>query len=87
MNAVAAPKLTQMEVQIMEALWSQGSCCIREIQEFFPEKDRPAYFAVQTMVYRLEAKLAVRRIKKISNAHILEAAVSRTTVCRPRASA
>ena len=61
----------------MEALWNQGALPIREIQEAFPEKDRPAYSTVQTTVYRLEAKGAVRRVKKISNAHIFEAAVSR----------
>ena len=71
------PKLTKLELQIMEALWSNGSLCIREIQETFPDIGRPAYTTVQTMVYRLEAKKAVRRVKKISNAHIFEAAISR----------
>jgi predicted transcriptional regulator len=72
------PKLTRLELQIMEALWSLGHCSIREIQEAFPEKDRPAYTTIQTTVYRLEAKKAVHRVKKISNAHIFEATVSRT---------
>ena len=71
------PKLTKLELQIMEALWSQGALSIREIQEAFPEKGRPAYSTVQTTVYRLEGKGAVRRAKKISNAHIFEAVVSR----------
>jgi len=71
------PKLTKLELQIMDALWSRGSCSVREIQENFPEPDRPAYTTVQTTVYRLEAKQAVRRAKKISNAHIFEAVVSR----------
>src|SRR2546421_7049984 len=71
------PKLTKLELQIMEALWSRGALSIREIQQAFPEKDRPAYSTVQTTVYRLEAKGALRRVKKISNAHIFEAAVSR----------
>src|SRR5688572_29779208 len=71
------PKLTKLELQIMEALWSQGARSIREIQEAFPERDRPAYTTIQTTVYRLEAKKAVRRVKKISNAHIFEAVVTR----------
>jgi len=61
----------------MEALWSRGPCSVREIQESFPAKKRPAYTTVQTTVYRLEVKKALRRIKKISTAFIFEAAVSR----------
>src|SRR3954451_18648681 len=61
----------------MEVLWVRGNASIREIQESFPEKRRPAYTTIQTTVYRLEAKNAVRRVKKISNAHIFEAIVSR----------
>jgi BlaI family penicillinase repressor len=75
---MAAPKLTKLEMQIMEALWSNGPGSVREIQESFPSKDRPAYTTVQTLVYRLEAKNAIRRVKKIGNAHIFEAAVSRS---------
>src|SRR5262245_60127963 len=71
------PRLSKLELQIMEALWNLGACSIREIQEAFPDKDRPAYTTIQTTVYRLEAKKAVRRVKKISNAHIFEAVVSR----------
>jgi BlaI family transcriptional regulator, penicillinase repressor len=74
---MALPKLTKLEMQIMEVLWSKGALPIREIQEGFPEKIRPAYTTVQTTVYRLEGKGAVRRVKKISNAHIFEAVVSR----------
>jgi BlaI family penicillinase repressor len=74
---MALPKLTKLELQIMEALWSRGASSIREIQEAFPERRRPAYTTVQTTVYRLEGKKAVRRVKKIGNAHIFEAAVSR----------
>jgi BlaI family penicillinase repressor len=74
---MALPKLTKLELQIMEALWSKGALSIREVQEAFPEKDRPAYTTIQTTVYRLEDKEAVRRVKKISNAHIFEAVVSR----------
>ena len=72
-----SPKLTKLELQIMEALWTRGACSIREIQEAFPEPGRPAYSTVQTTVYRMEGKKALRRVKKISNAHIFEAAVSR----------
>ena len=79
---MAEPKLTKLELQIMEALWSQGRASIREIQETFPEKGRPAYTTIQTTVYRLEAKKAVRRIKKIGNFHIFEAAVSRDAAHR-----
>jgi BlaI family transcriptional regulator, penicillinase repressor len=71
------PKLSKLELKIMEALWSRGAISIREIQEAFPERNRPAYTTIQTTVYRLEAKKAVRRVKKISNAHIFEAVVSR----------
>ena len=79
---MATPKLTRLEMQIMDALWDRGASSVREIQEGFPEKDRPAYTTVQTMVYRLEGKGAVRRTKKVGNAHIFEAAVSRTTAQR-----
>jgi predicted transcriptional regulator len=79
---VGLPKLTKLELRIMEALWSHGASSIREIQEAFPEQDRPAYTTVQTMVYRLEAKKAIRRVKKIGNAHIFEAVVSRSAAQR-----
>ena len=79
---MAQPKLSKLELQIMEALWNRGSLSIREIQEAFPEKDRPAYTTVQTTVYRLEGKQAVRRQKKISNAHIFEAVISRDAAQR-----
>jgi len=79
---VPHPKLTRLELQIMDALWTRGASSVREILEAFPEKDRPAYTTVQTMVYRLEAKKAVRRVKKIGNAHIFEAAISRSAAHR-----
>jgi len=79
---MAEPKLTKLELQIMEALWSQGKASIREIQETFPEKGRPAYTTIQTTVYRLEAKKAVRRVRKVGNFHIFEAAVSRNAAQR-----
>lgn len=74
---MAQPKLSKLELQIMDALWNGGACSIREIQEAFPERHRPAYTTIQTTVYRLEAKKALRRVRKIGNAHIFEAAVSR----------
>jgi predicted transcriptional regulator len=76
------PKLTKLELQIMEALWTRGEASIREIQENFPEKKRPAYTTIQTTIYRLEAKKAVRRVKKVGNFHIFEAAVSRNAAQR-----
>jgi predicted transcriptional regulator len=76
------PKLSKLELQIMQVLWDRGALSIREIQEGFPEKDRPAYTTIQTTVYRLETKDAVRRVKKISNAHIFEATVSRQSAQR-----
>jgi BlaI family penicillinase repressor len=76
------PKLTKLELQIMEALWTRDEASIRDIQETFPEKDRPAYTTIQTTVYRLEAKKAVRRVKKVGNFHIFAAAVSRNAAQR-----
>ena len=74
---VRLPRLTKLELQIMETLWTRGASSVREIQEAFPEKDRPAYTTVQTMVYRLERRGAVRRVGKIRNYDIFEAAVTR----------
>lgn len=71
------PRLSKLDLKIMEALWSRGALSIREIQESFPEHARPAYSTVQTTVYRLEAKSAVRRARKIGNAHIFEPLISR----------
>ncbi len=71
------PKLSRLEMQIMEVLWKGNSASIREIQESFPEKKRPAYTTIQTTVYRLEAKKAVRRVKKVGNFHVFEPAISR----------
>ena len=76
------PKLSKLEHQIMEALWSRGASSVREVLEAFPEKGRPAYTTVQTMVYRLEEKGAIRRTKKIGNAHIFEAVISRASAQR-----
>jgi BlaI family transcriptional regulator, penicillinase repressor len=74
---MSKPKLTKLELQIMEALWQRDNASIREIQESFPAQDRPAYTTIQTTVYRLEGKKAVRRVKKVGNFHVFEAAVSR----------
>jgi len=74
------PKLSQPELEVMEELWKHGRLAIREIQESFPEPGRPPYTSIQTIVYRLEEKGAVRRVRKIGNAHIFEAAVSRREV-------
>ena len=76
------PSLTRLELQIMEALWARGALSIREIQQSFPAEKRPAYTTVQTMVYRLEGKKVVHRLKKISNAHIFEALVARQAAQR-----
>src|SRR6202021_3570642 len=70
------PKLSKLELQILEALWTHGKASIREIQEAFPEP-RPAYTTIQTTVYRLEGKKALRRVRKISNADIFEPLVAR----------
>ncbi|WP_321476189.1 BlaI/MecI/CopY family transcriptional regulator [uncultured Paludibaculum sp.] len=73
---MAHTKLTKLELQILEALWSHGKASIREIQEDFPAP-RPAYTTIQTTVYRLEGKKAVRRVRKIGNADIFEPTVAR----------
>jgi BlaI family transcriptional regulator, penicillinase repressor len=74
--AKTPPKLSRLELQILEVLWTRGHLSVREIQEGFPEP-RPAYTTVQTMVYRLEAKGALRRTRKVGNAHIFEPLVAR----------
>jgi BlaI family penicillinase repressor len=79
---LAGPRLSKLEFQIMEALWTQGEASIREIQEAFPAKRKPAYTTIQTTVYRLEAKNVVRRVKKVGNFHVFAAAVSRSAAQR-----
>ena len=74
---MAGPKLTKLELRIMETLWSKGSSSIRELLEAFPKDERLAYTTIQTVVYRLEAKKAIRRTSKFGNAHVFEAVVSR----------
>jgi predicted transcriptional regulator len=77
---MAEPKLSALELRIMREFWTRGACSIREVHEAIARRDRPAYTTVQTMVYRLEAKEALRRTKKIGNAHIFEATTSRASV-------
>jgi predicted transcriptional regulator len=77
---VSEPKLSTLELRIMSEFWSRGACSIREIHEAIMKRDKPAYTTVQTMVYRLEVKGAVRRTKKIGNAHVFEATTSRASV-------
>ena len=69
--------LTRPELEILDVLWAHGACSIREIHEALPIKDRPAFTTVQTVVYRLEKKKAVRCVKRISKANIFEAAITR----------
>ena len=79
---MAGPALSKLELRIMEVLWNRDTASIREIQESFPDKRRPAYTTIQTTVYRLEAKNAVHRVKKVGNFHVFEAAVSRDVAQR-----
>ena len=79
---MARPKLSRLELKIMETLWTRGEVSIREIQEAFPEKGRPAYTTIQTTVYRLEGKKAVRRVRKVGNFHMFAAAVTRDAAQR-----
>jgi BlaI family penicillinase repressor len=71
------PRLSKLELQIMEVLWTRGDSSIRAIQQTFSEKNRPAYATIQTTIYRMETKKIVRRIGKIGNFHIFEPLVSR----------
>lgn len=74
------PRISRFELQLLEKLWDSGPCSVREVQESLPEQDRPAYTTVQTMIYRLEEKGAVCRVKKIGNAHVFEAILTRQAV-------
>ena len=76
------PKLSKLEFAIMDTLWSRGESSIRELQEAFPAKKRPAYTTIQTTVYRLETKQVVRRVKKVGNFHIFAATVTRSAAQR-----
>jgi BlaI family transcriptional regulator, penicillinase repressor len=79
---LAAPRLTKLEYQIMEALWSRGEASVREILESLPAKRKPAYTTIQTTVYRMEAKGVVKRVRKVGNFHVFAAAVSRDAAQR-----
>jgi BlaI family transcriptional regulator, penicillinase repressor len=79
---MAKIKITRFELELMERLWKLGTASVREIQESLPEKNRPAYTTVQTMIYRLEEKKALRRVKKIGNAHVFEPLITRKAVYR-----
>jgi BlaI family penicillinase repressor len=76
------PKLTKLELRIMETLWTRGEFSIREIQEAFPEKGRPAYTTIQTTMYRMEEKKILRRVRKVGNFHVFEASISRDAAQR-----
>jgi predicted transcriptional regulator len=76
------PRVSRFELQLLEKLWDLGPASVREVQESLPERDRPAYTTVQTMIYRLEEKGAVRRVKKIGNAHVFQAVLTRKAVHR-----
>src|SRR5579859_5776823 len=73
-------RITKFEFQLLEKMWGLGPSSVREIQEALPEEHRPAYTTVQTMIYRLEQKEAVRRVKKVGNAHVFEAVLTRIAV-------
>jgi predicted transcriptional regulator len=79
---MAAIRLTKFEIQIMETLWAQGEASIREMQEAFPEKKRPGYTTIQKMVYRMEEKKAIRRLRKVGNFHIFAPMITREAVQR-----
>src|ERR1700691_2680645 len=79
---MAAIRLSKLEIQIMETVWARGEASIREMQEAFPAKKRPGYTTIQTMVYRLETKKAIRRVRKVGNFHIFAAAISRDAAQR-----
>lgn len=75
-------RLSKLEIKIMETLWTKGEASIREMQDAFPEKKRPGYTTVQTMVYRMEAKKVVRRVRKVGNFHMFAAVITRDAAQR-----
>ena len=79
---MAAPKLSKLELQILDTLWNHGEASIREIQEAFPAKGRPAYTTIQTTMYRMETKGVLRRVRKVGNFHIFAAAITRNAAQR-----
>jgi predicted transcriptional regulator len=78
----AAPKLSKLEMQIMDVLWSRGACCIRDVLDAFPAAKKPAYTTIQTTVYRLEAKKALRQARKVGNVHVFEPVIARSAAQR-----
>jgi predicted transcriptional regulator len=74
---MATATLTKLELQIMDVFWTRGACSVREVQDAFPGSKKPAYTTIQTTVYRLESKKVLRIVKRISNANIFEAAITR----------
>ena len=76
------PKLSKLELQVMEVLWDKGECCVRDIVDAFPARRRPAYTTIQTMVYRLAAKKALRQSRKVGNVHVFEALIARNAAQR-----
>ena len=79
---MASTRLSKLEMRLMEILWASGPLAVREVVEQFPQENRPAYTTVQTVMYRLEAKKAVRRTRKIGNAFVFEAVVSQASAQR-----
>ena len=79
---MAGPKLTKLELKIMDTLWTRGESSIREIQEAFPEKGRPAYTTIQTTMYRMEVKNILRRVRKVGNFHVFAASITRDAAQR-----
>jgi BlaI family transcriptional regulator, penicillinase repressor len=79
---MGVPKLSKLELQIMEVLWDRGPCCVRDIVETFPARKRPAYTTIQTTIYRLEAKKGVQLSRKVGNVHVFEAVISRSAAQR-----
>lgn len=79
---MSRPRITRFELELMDQLWKLGTASVREVQESLPDVRRPAYTTVQTMIYRLEEKKAVRRIKKVGNAHVFAPAITRKSVYR-----
>jgi predicted transcriptional regulator len=79
---VTQTRLSKLEFAIMNVLWERGECSIRDIQEVFPAKKKPAYTTIQTTVYRMETKNVVRRVRKVGNFHVFAATVSRASAQR-----
>ena len=79
---MVTPKLSKLELRIMEVLWQKGDCCVREVRESFPEEDRPAFSTIQTTLYRMEIKHVVARAKKIGNSLIFTPLISKNAAQR-----